>query len=353
MKNKFFFACALLLLVGGCATTPKFPFTTQVIHNTAYFPVMEMCKADGVTWDYDPLSQVLILKKDGRTLELLVGSDRAILENVPIQLSQPVVLKDSVVWAPIEVRSYLVPAPCPVAVKAGKKEGVFLRPVRIVVLDPGHGGKDPGAIGKNGLREKDVVLDVASKVQKELERCGVVVYLTRDDDRFIQLAERPKIAARKKADIFVSIHANATRSRWIEGFEVYYLSNAVDDDARALAAAENAPLDLEDANFLESLSLKAILWDMIQTENRKESIELARDLGDVVSASMSLKMLGVKGAGFAVLKGSYIPSVLVEIGYLSNRDGERKLRDPQYRKRMAESIAAGIMKFKFYAEASQ
>ncbi len=353
MKKKIFFIYALMLLVGGCATVQKFPFTTQTIHDTVYFPVMEMCLADGVTWDYDPLSQVLLLKKDSRTLELLVGSDRAIFGNAPIQLSQPVVLKDSVVWAPVEVRSYLIPLPCPVTAKAGKERGAFLRPVRIVVLDPGHGGKDPGAIGKNGLREKDVVLDVATKVQQELERCGVVVYLTRDDDRFIPLAERPKIAARKKADIFVSIHANATRSRWIEGFEVYYLSNAVDDNARALAAAENAPLELEDGHFLESVSLKAILWDMIQTENRKESIELARDLGDVVSSSMNLKMLGVKGAGFAVLKGSYIPSVLVEIGYLSNRDGERKLRDPQYRKRMAESIAAGIMKFKFYAEGSE
>ncbi|WP_164908809.1 N-acetylmuramoyl-L-alanine amidase [Candidatus Velamenicoccus archaeovorus] len=353
MKNKFFFVCALLLLAGGCATTSKFPYTTQVIHSTVYFPVMEMCQADGVTWDYDPLSQVLILKKDNKTLELLVGSDRAILGNAPIRLSRPVVLKDSVVWAPVEVRSYLIPVPCPVAAKAGKEKGIFLRPVRVVVLDPGHGGKDPGAIGKNGLREKDVVLDVAKKVQKELQRCGVVVYLTRDDDRFIPLAERPKIAGSKKADIFVSIHANATRSRWIEGFEVYYLSTAVDDNARALAAAENAPLELEDADFFESISLKAILWDMIQTENRKESIELAQHLGDVVSASMNLKMLGVKGAGFAVLKGAYIPSVLVEIGYLSNGEGERKLCDPQYRKRMAESIAAGIMRFKIYAEGSE
>ncbi|MDD5574492.1 MAG: N-acetylmuramoyl-L-alanine amidase [Candidatus Omnitrophica bacterium] len=355
MRKKLFFICMFALWLGGCATTPsqKFPYTTQVISGAEYFPLVEMCRADGVTWDYDPLSRIIVLKKDAKEIELLIDSDRAILGVAPIQLKNPVVLQDGVVWAPLEVRAYLVSVACPV--KGGipaqdDRRAVFLRPVRVVVLDPGHGGKDPGAIGKNGLREKDVVLDVARKVKTALERCGVAVYMTREDDRFIPLHERPRFAERKKGDIFVSIHANANRSRWIEGFEVYYLSEAVDDNARALAAVENASLELEEANFLESFSLKAILWDLIQTENRRESIELARDLGDVVSSVMNLKMRGVKGAGFAVLKGSYIPSVLVEIGYLSNKDGERKLEDPHYRARMAEAIAAGIMKFKMYSE---
>jgi N-acetylmuramoyl-L-alanine amidase len=328
---------------------------TQVISGATYFPVMQMCQADGVTWDYDPLSRIIVLKKDTKKIELLIDSDRAILDTVPIRLGGAVVLKDSVIWAPLDVRAYLVPVVRPAEKKASDKDkgrAVFLRSVKSVVLDPGHGGKDPGATGKSGLREKDVVLDVARKVKDELERRGVAVYLTRDDDRFIALQERPKVAERKKADIFISIHANANRSRWIEGFEVYYLSEAVDDDARALAAVENSSLELEGADVTGSFSLKAILWDLIQTENRKESIELARDLGDVVSGAMKLKMRGVKGANFVVLRGSYVPSVLVEIGYLSNKDGEKKLEDSSYRERLAQAIVDGIMKFKIYSEGS-
>ncbi len=177
------------------------------------------------------------------------------------------------------------------------------------------------------------------------------MYVTRDDDTFIPLYDRPAVSEEKKADLFVSIHANATRSRWIQGFEVYYLTEAVDDNARALAAVENAPQELDKNVFRSQVqSLKATLWDMIFTENRKESIELANTIGKTVSHRMGMKLLGVKGAPFAVLKGSRVPAVLVEIGYISNREGERDLKDATYRQRMAEAIAQGIMSFKQYAE---
>ena len=353
MKTKFlFYSLAAVLLVfmsSGCAgIRPKgFPYATETIHDTAYFPLIQMCQQEGVSWDYDPLSQVVVLKKNKTKVELLVGSDQVMVDSLPARLKGPVVLKDGVVWAPVDVRTFLFPeAP----VLAGEKVAGFMRPVRVVVLDPGHGGKDPGAIGKSGLQEKDVVLDVARRVKKELEAAGLTVYLTRDEDRFIPLTSRPKIAVHKKSDLFVSIHANATHSRWIEGFEVYYLSESVDDDARAREAAENSSLELEDVDLLESFSLKTILWDMIYTENRKESVELARILGDVVSRQMDLKMLGVRGAGFVVLKGSAVPSVLVEVGYLSNVDGEHKLYDSSYRQRLAKAIADGILQFKQIAE---
>jgi len=352
LRKRLVLIAILAVMAGGCATTQPggCPYATQSINQAAYFPLMQMCQEEAVAWDYDPLSQVVVLKKDRTKLELLVGSRQALLGPLVVQLKGPVVLKDSVIWAPVEVRGYFFPSSLQEKKTGGKQEGVLRRAVNVVVLDPGHGGKDPGAIGKTGLREKEVVLDVAGKVKKELERAGLTVYMTRDSDRFIPLTQRPKIASRRKADIFVSIHANANHSRWIEGFEVYYLSESVDDDARATASAENASLELEDADFLESFPLKAILWDMIHTENRKESVELARLLGEIVSREMDIKMLGVKGAGFAVLKGSSMPSVLVEIGYLSNQAGERKLYDPLYREHMAQAIAAGILKFKQVSE---
>jgi len=343
-----------VLLFAGCATVPsvteRFPYETLNLHENAYFALVNMCDKEGVGWDYDPLSQQIILKKDAKEVKLLIGSDVVVSNNIVTHLPGPVEIKDSVVYAPVDVRKYLIEMP--VCKFPAKQPGaLYLRSVESVVLDAGHGGKDPGAIGKQGLKEKGVVLDMAERIKQELERCGMKVYLTRSQDQFVALQERPSFSNQKKADLFVSIHANANRSRWIEGFEVYYLTEAVDDDARALAAAENAPQELSGSSFSNSmLSLKAIVWDMIYTENRKESVELARYIGGAVSKKMGLKLLGVKGAPFAVLKGTKMPAVLVEIGYISNKEGERKLRDGEYRGRMAEAIAAGIMDFKNYSE---
>lgn len=351
--KKLFLTIALVFLVAGCATTPgaggPFPYPTVSMHQQAYVALPLLCERDVIAWDYDPLSKVLILKKDKQELKLLVGSRMIMAQDALRELTGPVEILDSVVYAPIEVREYLVPAVCKFPEKAAGP--LYLKEIRSIVVDAGHGGKDPGAIGKQGLREKDVVLDVARKVERELGRCGLSVTTTRSSDEYIQVAGRPEIANKMKADLFVSIHANANLSRWIEGFEVYYLTEAVDDDARALAAAENAPLEIEDTGFSGRFaSLKATLWDLVYTENRRESIELAHFISKSVSRRMSLKTLGVKGAPFAVLKGSRMPAVLVEIGYLSNRDGEKNLRDPQYRQAMAEAIAEGIMDFKNYCE---
>ena len=220
-----------------------------------------------------------------------------------------------------------------------------------ILIDAGHGGKDPGALSKRGVKEKNVVLDIAIRVKNTLQQHGFKVKMTRQSDVFLTLQERTKLASHGKTDLFVSIHANANHSRWIEGFEVYYLTESVDDNARALASAENSSLEINNQSFWnQPLSLKAMLWDLIYTENRKESIMLAKAICNSVSKQMKLKMLGVKGAPFAVLKGTQMPAVLVAIGYISNSEGERKLRDTEYRKRMAEAIAEGIFQFKNSSE---
>ena len=354
-KNILTIFCILLLGVAGCATMPpsaaKFPYETFSMNNIPYFALVQMCDKEGVGWDYDPLSKIIILKKDNKEFRLLIGSNVMMTAGLTQELSGPVQLKESVIYAPIDLRDYIIPLPCRLPQKEASAGSVFLRSINTVVLDAGHGGKDPGATGHYGLEEKDVVLDVAQKVKEELEHCGLNVYLTRADDEFIELGERPKVATDKKADLFVSIHANANRSRWIEGFEVYYLTETVDDDARALAAAENVPPEVNQESFMSaSLRLKAMLWDLIYTENRKESIELAKQITLAVSKEMNFHTFGIKGAPFAVLRGARVPAVLVEIGYISNREGEKKLRDPEYRQKMAHAIAAGIMNFKNYSE---
>jgi len=309
-----------------------------------------MCEKEGIGWDYDPLSKILILKKDSKEYKFLVGSRWAYIDNQVREFSNPVEIRDSVIYAPREVYDEIVPPAC--AFEGSDVTGpVYLKPIRTIVLDAGHGGKDPGAMGRAGLREKDVVLDVAEKVGRELKNCGVKVLVTRSTDDFIPLPQRSDIANRKEADIFVSIHANASRSRRVEGFEVYYLTESVDDDGRALAAAENAPLELDRGNIhTRILTLKAMLWDLVYTENRKESIELANFISKSVSNRLDLKTLGIRGAPFAVLKGTRMPAVLVEIGYISNREGERKLSSDEYRSSMAQAIAKGIMDFKNYCE---
>ncbi len=354
MRNKILFIILSLgLLFGaGCATTSgRFPYQTVQIHNAAYFALAPMCDREGIRWDHDPLSQTIILKIRGKDMKLLIASKSFTIDGVFHELSGPVVLKDGVIYCPVDLKSY-IDNPDVAALQIKPYDlSKRLRHVETVVLDAGHGGRDPGAIGKCGIKEKSIVIDVAKRIKRHLEDKGLKVYLTRDRDEFVPLLDRAKIANDKKADLFVSVHANANRSRWIEGFEVYYLTEAVDDNARALAAAENASLELDQGSLrYQLLSLKAIVWDMIYTENRKESIELARYISRAVSQKIDLKVLGVKGAPFAVLKGTRMPAVLVELGYISNADGEKKLTDAEYRERIAGAVASGIMDFKNYAE---
>ena len=357
-KNKrlcifFLIAVTTCFLAAGCATTPsslKFPYETIYLNNSAYFAIIDMCDHEGVKWDYDPLSKEILLKKDAVELRLLVGSRDVMVGSMLEKLPAPVEIRESVLYAPLELRNYFAPVSGPTLLKNLSPAGILLRPVDIVIIDAGHGGRDPGAIGRYGLKEKTVVLDIAEKVTQGLKSYGLKVSMTRDDDEYIPLLQRPNIANKKNADLFISIHANANHSRWIEGVEVYYLTEAVDDNARALVAAENYPLEVAGQDVRGPISLKATLWDMVYTENRKESVSLARYVSDAVSKKMNLKELGVKGAPFIVLKGARMPAVLVEIGYISNREGEKKLEDPVYRHQMADAIVEGIINFKNYAE---
>ncbi len=349
-----FLVLVALFALSGCATIPSvvhFPYETIKIKDYPYFAVVDMCDNEGVKWDYDPLSKEVVLKKDATELRLLVGSREVLVGSDLQALPAPVVIRDSVIFVPVDLRKYIFPELRFAPLKKVSPEEVLLRPIDTIVIDAGHGGIDPGAIGRYGLKEKTVVLDVAKKVADRLKRCGIQVYMSRPDDECTLLATRPDFANKKKADLFVSIHANANTSRRIEGFEVYYLAGSVDDNARALFAAQNYPLEIVDQESnRHSTTLKAILWDMVYSENRRESVLLASHISDVVSKDMNLNVLAIKGASFVVLKGTRMPAVLVEIGYISNKEGEKKLSDSAYRERMAEAIAKGIVNFKNYSE---
>jgi N-acetylmuramoyl-L-alanine amidase len=214
-----------------------------------------------------------------------------------------------------------------------------------VVIDPGHGGHDTGTIGPTGLREKDVVLDVALRLKKLLARnAGSSVVLTRSDDTFVPLEERTAVANEKAADLFISIHANASRDRSARGVETYYLNLTSSSEALEVAARENATSQ-ESVHQLQDLIKKIAM-----TEKIEESQEFARLVQHQVHDSLTKagsvqRDRGLKKAPFVVLIGANMPSVLAEISFLTNPRDERLLRRSEHRQKIAEALYLGIARY--------
>jgi N-acetylmuramoyl-L-alanine amidase len=234
---------------------------------------------------------------------------------------------------------------------AGSPEGGAAPPpapdLFVVVLDPGHGGDDTGAKGPSGLMEKDVVLDVARRLKARLlsELPDARVILTRDGDRNVSLDERTAIANHNHADLFVSVHANASRRGTARGAETYFLSyQATDDDARAIAAIENNTLGLEEGVKANS-SLEMILWDLAQSAYLKQSSSLAEIIQQNLNDALDINNRGIKQAPFRVLMGATMPAVLLEVAFISNPDEERRLRDPAFKERLTGAVYDSIQRY--------
>ncbi len=214
-----------------------------------------------------------------------------------------------------------------------------------IVIDPGHGGHDPGAIGPNGLYEKDVVLDIALKLKKILMKdSNNEVFLTRETDVYIPLEERTAFANKKNADLFISIHANASLRREAKGIETYLLNWTDDEEAMRVAARENA-ISLKKMKEMHKQMdiIQVITSDLLRQNKRDESVKLANyiqmSLVDRLNKSYDL---GVKQALFYVLFGAKMPSVLVEVSFISNPEEENLLSKEFYRFQIADAIAHGV-----------
>jgi N-acetylmuramoyl-L-alanine amidase len=225
--------------------------------------------------------------------------------------------------------------------------------IRKVVIDPGHGGKDPGAIGVNGLEEKDVVLAVAKKLAHKLEReMGIEAVLTRKDDSFVPLETRTEIANAEEADLFISLHVNASPNGDARGLETYYLDNTTDEASIRLAARENA------TSRKNVSDLQFILSDMTQNLKLEDSITLAHRLQGSMVSRLGRKMpdvrdLGVKKALFYVLVGARMPSVLVEMFFITNRTEARAMSQESYREALVDALFEGIQQYQQSALASK
>jgi len=221
-----------------------------------------------------------------------------------------------------------------------------------VVIDAGHGGHDPGAIGPHKLFEKDVVLDIALRLKKILDsQPNLEVFLTRDNDVFIPLEERTAIANSKNADLFVSIHANASPRRDAKGIETYLLNWSNDEEALKVAARENQ-ISLKQMKKMKRGKdvLDIMLGDLSRELKRDESLKLANYIQLSMVGSMNrdyrhIVDLGVKQALFYVLLGAQMPSALVEVSFISNPAEEKLLSAENYRDSLARSIAGGIAKY--------
>ncbi|MFO7767399.1 MAG: N-acetylmuramoyl-L-alanine amidase [bacterium] len=243
-------------------------------------------------------------------------------------------------------------------VDPGATESVSARAYKIqtIVIDAGHGGKDPGSIGPSGLKEKDVALDIAlrlrERIQKDPRTAHIDVVLTRERDEFIPLDERYEIANRAEGDLFVSIHANAFHDRNANGFMTFFLAEAKNDFARGVAALENSALKYEEENREVKIEsgdlLSGILGELISTKYLEESQVLADQVQQQLQAKIAnqVRPRKVDQAGFLVLNGAMMPSVLVEVAFISNRTEEGLLKQTSFKNRVAEALHGALINYR-------
>ena len=348
MKNKrlFLLLIAFLLLFSGCATVPlREEIPSYTVNGVRYYPVVSLCEKMGVVWDYDVFTRRVNMNGQSHTVTLRAGEKLVLVDGRVVELPQPVEMYRGILVVPAAFKTNIFDSlfkqtiPSVVTVRVPTY-------IHKIVIDAGHGGKDPGAISRGGVKEKIITLDIAKRLKKILEEAGYEIVMTRSNDTYISLAQRVDIANRSHADLFVSIHANANRARSMNGFEVYYVSSTVNDFSRAQDAAKEIALDFDRSSVMSpSYDLKVTLWDMIYTQSRGESIALARTLCSAMEDNLNAKILGVKAARYYVLKGVALPAVLVEIAFLSNYNDEQKLKNSYYRQRVAEALAVGLGKY--------
>lgn len=319
----------LIVFFSSCATTPS---KNNISKNSGsgYINITDFCKKYNFEYSFDTIDDLIRIYSPDKEIKLLLNSSIGVSGGSIIYFKKsPIYLKGEI-FLPLQLEKIIT-----------SKEFTLSRPlftVKTIVIDPGHGGKDPGAISSEGLQEKAINLTISKYLKKELERLDFKVILTRDQDTFISLAARTDVAKRNNADLFVSIHANANRSQKVSGVEIYHLSplrlKALDRSVRLAKSEKFFGKDI-------AVNVKTILWDLLITKNYGFSVELA-NIFYLTFKDLGFKVRSPKKAPFYVLRFAYVPSVLVEVGYLSNLYEEKALRKKYYQKRIARAVALAI-----------
>ena len=215
-----------------------------------------------------------------------------------------------------------------------------------IIIDPGHGGKDPGSVGYKGTKEKDIVLDVSKRLARKIQKnLRVKTILTRDEDVFIRLQDRTKFANTNEGDLFISIHVNSNESKKPYGFETYLLKPGRNQEAINVALRENSVIELEGNKFEKLTDEQLIQATIAQSGFVQYSEKFAALIQEEIDKRVQSRNRGVKQAGFYVLMGASMPNVLIELGYISNPNEEKKLNSSSYRDMLATSIYYAIVKY--------
>ena len=348
--------------------------------NSSVLGTVEYIKEQKYYFSLNDFSNVLLKKnfinKDVQKIVFSLGNVKIkvtgnisfiIIDDKPYQLKNNIIYKKGIFYAPIDDfldllnektgSSYVMDysslsiqnkfisqevSTNPVDLYQEKKKWKF----DTIIIDPGHGGKDPGAVGYRGTKEKDIVLDVSKRLARKIERNSKTkVILTREEDIFLRLQDRTKFANANEGDLFISIHTNAAEDRRASGFETFLIGPNKNEAAVRVAARENAALELEGFSGKKLTNEDLIKATIAQSAFAAKSEEFASLVQNEIKKRVQSKDRGVKQAGFYVLMGASMPNVLIELGFISNPNEEKKLNSSSYRDMLATSIYYAVLKY--------
>jgi N-acetylmuramoyl-L-alanine amidase len=330
----------MILTLHGCGGRPVVLPTMPM-----EIPLQDVCDRYHVTWQWDGVTQVVMMEYRGNISRALVGSSIVLIGKHPIILSAPLRREHSTIYVPEDFEAKVL-APFGVPIRGlGQVESSSR--VHVIVIDAGHGGKDRGTMALSGMDEKEIVLDVAKRLRALLEGAGIKVIMTRDTDDFISLPERTIIAARSGGDLFVSVHVNSNPDHAVNGLLVYYFDSIDRRDRNEEQRKENERIFLKSLSADGSQTMQAIVTDMMDTYKSAQSQKLAKLIIREARFEPGVKVRGdgIRICHFFVVRNTLIPAVLVETGFLSNHQEHSKLISPLYRQKMAEIIARGILDY--------
>jgi len=341
MTFRFWIYFIMILTLHGCGGRPVVVPTQPV-----GIPLEEVCSRYHVTWQWDGVTQVVMMEYRGNISKAIVGSSTVLIGQQQVILSAPLRRENSTIYVPEDFETKVI-APFGVPI-AGLAPVESSSRVHAIVIDAGHGGKDLGTMDPSReMHEKEIVLDVAKRLKMLLENAGIKVIMTRDTDNFISLPERTVIAARSGADLFVSVHVNSNPDHAVSGFLVYYLDSIGKREVNEEQRKENVRTFLRSLHAEGSNTLQAIVTDMMDTLKATQSQKLAKLIVREARTEPGVKVRGdgIRLCRFFVVRNTLVPAVLVETGFLSNHLEHNKLISSLYRQKIAEIIARGVLDY--------
>ena len=338
----------------------------DTIENNKFFSINDFLSSTGSEPYINEKTEKIVFYLDNKKIKITNGITFLLIDDNIYQLSSKVVRQNNeyfvhidsfinIVNSSLQNLSIISNSSEMIISSTTKTKNVAIKNIDIeknkwkfstIIIDPGHGGKDPGAVGYRGTLEKDIALDVAKRLEKKIsKKMKVKTVLTRDEDIFLKLGERTRIANENNGSLFISIHANAATDRRASGFETFLIGPNKNEAAVRVAARENSVLELEGVAGKKLTNEDLIKATIAQSAFASKSEKFAALVQEEIGKRVQGKNRGVKQAGFYVLMGASMPNVLVELGFISNLSEEKKLRSSQYREVLATAIFRALEKY--------